>query len=79
MSAKLIPFPARHAKACTPPHPYNFWYPLLESMPPELRAATIVRAFQYGVIDHEDAYIFATSWEDMPPIALPPPDLGEAG
>ena len=64
MSAQLISFPDRLARAAAPPHPYDFWYWLLERMSHARRRAVIGEACRCGVIDERDAEIFLTSWPD---------------
>ena len=68
MTAQVIPFPDRGPRGderTEPPHPYDFWFPLLEDMTPARRKATIERAYRCGVIDGQDREIFLTSWLDL--------------
>ena len=68
MTAQILKLPDRsprreeHTEA---PHPYDFWYPLLEDMSPARRKATIEQAYRCGVIGARDHEIFLTSWRGL--------------
>lgn len=64
MPAEIITFPVHVRQEQEPPHPYDFWYPLLERMPPRRRLETIRAAHRCGVISDFDRETFEASWSD---------------
>ena len=69
MTAQIIPFTApvlQQQESPEQPQPYDFWYWLIEELPPGLRRTTVEKAQRCGVIDERDIEIFMSSWTDVP-------------
>ena len=69
MTAIIIPFPAPTSQRPEPieaSQPYDFWYSLIEMLPPDQRRTTVEDALRCGVIDKLDAEIFMVSWPNVP-------------
>ena len=69
MTAEIIPFGSPSPRQQEPPEtpqPYDFWYWLIEELPPNLRRTAVEKAQRCGVIDKLDAEIFMASWPNVP-------------
>ena len=69
MDAQIIAFVPRAARQQEPseaPQPYDFWYWLIEELPPGLRRTAVEKAQRCSLIDKLDAEIFMASWPNVP-------------
>lgn len=69
MSGQILQFPVPASRWKEPPEqpqPYDFWYWLIEELPPGLRRTAVEKAQHCGVIDERDIEIFMSSWTDIP-------------